>query len=199
MIAGILEDTTGAPRGRARISDVVGGVSDGPPRDRPPPTARFSIDRLPARPVAASTSSIRRIRPTTWRSSPRRTTSPGHGSRLALGGGVEGAPCLDAASGAPIPRRDPRRVRPGQRARRGVDRQGPGRWKLGPLKPGHWKIAIKLPGYPRAGPRARTSRSRTRRGGTSVRDIRIEARRRGALIGRHGARCPAVSAPPLHT
>ena len=176
MVAGILEDATGAAVAGAHL-DVVGGVSDGR-HAIAAADGTFSIDLLPAgrlrlhiehpayppddvEVVAASDNQARaRL-------------------RLPLGGGVEGA-LLDAASGAPIPSVTLAAAGPANAlAEASTDKAG--RWKLGPLKPGRWKIAIKLPGYIAQVRELDVPVAHTP-GGTSVRDIRIELAR-GALIG----------------
>ncbi|HEU4732131.1 MAG TPA: carboxypeptidase-like regulatory domain-containing protein [Kofleriaceae bacterium] len=176
IVAGILEDATGAPVGGAHI-DVVGGVSDG----RHAVVAAdgtFSIDLLPAGhlrlhiehpayppddvDVVASSDNQARAR-----------------LRLPLGGGVEGA-LLDEASGAPIPSVTLAASGPGNAlAEASTDKTG--RWKLGPLKPGRWKIAIKQPGYLAQVRELDVPVARTP-GATSVRDVRLELAR-GSLLG----------------
>jgi hypothetical protein len=175
-IAGILEDTTGAPVAGAHL-DVIGGVGDG----RHTVTASdgtFSINMLPAGhlrlhiehplyppddvDVVAAVADQPRAR-----------------LHLPLGGGVEGA-LLDAASGAPLPSVSLAAAGPASSlAEASTDKAG--RWKLGPLRPGRWKLTIKLPGY-LAHTRELDVPVAITPGGTSVRDIRIDLAR-GSLLG----------------
>jgi uncharacterized GH25 family protein len=175
-VAGILEDTTGAPVAGAQL-EVVGGAGDGR-RAIVAADGTFSIGLLPAGrlhlhiehpayppddvEVVAAADNQARAR-----------------LRLALGGGVEGA-LLDAASGAPIPSVTLAASGPANvLAEASTDKAG--RWKLGPLKPGRWKIAVKQPGYLAQLRELDVPVAHTP-GGTSVRDIRIDLAR-GALVG----------------
>ena len=176
LVAGILEDATGAAVGGAQL-EVVGGVGDGR-RAVAAADGTFTLDLLPAgrlrlhieHPayppddvdvVAAS-------------GNPARTRL-----RLPLGGGVEGA-LLDAASGAPLASVTLAAAGPGN-ALADASTDSAGRWKLGPLKPGRWRIAIKQPGYLTLSRELDVPVAHVP-GGTSVRDIRLELAR-GALIG----------------
>jgi hypothetical protein len=176
MVAGILEDATGAAVGGAQL-DVIGGAGDGR-HQTSAADGTFSIDRLPAghlrlhiehpayppddADVVAATDNPARLR-----------------LRLALGGGVEGA-LLDGSSGAPIPSAILTASGPANALAEASTDQA-GRWKLAPLRPGRWRIAIKLPGY-LAPSREIDVPVASVPGGTSVRDVRIELAR-GALIG----------------
>jgi carboxypeptidase family protein len=176
IVAGILEDATGAAVAGAHL-DVVGGVGDGR-HAIVAADGTFSIDLLPAGrlrlhaehpayppddfEVVAAADNQARVR-----------------LHLALGGGVEGA-LLDASSGAPIPSVTLAASGPANAlAEASTDKVG--RWKLGPLKPGRWKIVVKQPGYLAQVRELDVPVAHTP-GGTSVRDIRIELAR-GALVG----------------
>ena len=176
VVAGILEDDTGAAVGGAQL-DVVGGVGDGR-HATAADDGTFSIDRLPAGhvhlhiahpayppddvDVVAAADNQARLR-----------------LHLALGGGVEGV-LLDASSGAAIPSVSLAASGPAS-ALSEASTDTSGRWKLGPLKPGRWKLAIKLPGYLAQMRELDVPVAHTP-GSTSVRDIRIELAR-GALLG----------------
>jgi Carboxypeptidase regulatory-like domain len=175
MIAGTVDDVTGAPVVGAQLEVVVGAegrravaASDG----------TFSIDMLPAGHLrlrvehpaypaqevdaVASSDNAARLR-----------------IRLALGGAVEGA-LLDGASGAPLSSVTLTGIGPsGATAEASTDKVG--RWKLGPLKPGHWKISVALAGYLPVAREVDVPAS-SAPGATSVRDVRIDLPR-GALVG----------------
>ncbi|HEX2690028.1 MAG TPA: carboxypeptidase-like regulatory domain-containing protein [Kofleriaceae bacterium] len=176
MVAGILEDTTGAAVAGAHL-DVVGGASDGR-HAIAAADGTFSIDRLPAGrlrlhiehpayppddvEVVAAADNQARAR-----------------LRIPLGGGIEGA-LLDAASGAPLPSITLTASGPANAlAEASTDKAG--RWKLGSLKPGRWKILVKQPGY-LAQVRELDVPAAHAPGGTSVRDVHIDLAR-GALVG----------------
>jgi hypothetical protein len=176
VVAGILEDATGAAVAGAQL-DVVGGVGDGR-RAIAAADGTFSIDRLPAGPlhlhiahpaypsddveVIAGADNQARIR-----------------LHLALGGGIEGV-LLDASSGAAIPSVSLAASGPANALAEASTDQA-GRWKLGPVKPGRWRVVVKLPGYLAQTRELDVPVAHTP-GGTSVRDIRIELAR-GALLG----------------
>ena len=176
MVAGILEDATGAAVRGAQL-EVVGGVGDGR-RAIAAADGTFALDLLPAGRLRLHIEHPayppEDVDVVAAAGNPARTRL-----RLPLGGGVEGA-LLDAASGAPIASVSLAATGPGNALAEGsTDRAG--RWKLGPLTPGRWRIAVKQPGY----------LTQTREldvpvahvpGGTSVHDIRLELAR-GALLG----------------
>ena len=175
ILAGTLDDVTGAPIAGATI-EIVGGGGEG----RTGTTGAdgtFAIDMLPKGKL--------RVRVTHPDYPPDEldatASSTGVRSRLrlALGGQIEGV-LLDGASGAPV-------------AGMTVDGKGPGAataeatsdakglWKLGPLRPGKWKLEVKLPGFLAQTRDVDVPVSRAP-GATSVRDVRIDLER-GALVG----------------
>jgi hypothetical protein len=176
VVAGILEDATGAPIGGAHL-DVVGGSGDG----RHAVVAAdgtFSIDLLPAGHLRLHAEHPS-YPPDDFDVVAGSVNQPRVRLRLPLGGGVEGA-LLDAASGAPIPSATLAAAGPASAlAEASTDKAG--RWKLSPLKPGRWKITIKLPGY-LAQVREIDVPAAHAPGGTSVRDVRIDLPR-GSLLG----------------
>ncbi|HEU0036842.1 MAG TPA: carboxypeptidase-like regulatory domain-containing protein [Kofleriaceae bacterium] len=178
MIAGTLDDETGAPVPGASIevSNTAGQAigrtavvaADG----------TFVIDNLPAGPL--------RLR-VTHPDYPPADLSATAGARdaakvrlrIPLGGAVEGI-VLDAASGAPVPSLVISGYGPlGASADATTDPAG--RWKLGPIRAGRWKLAIEQPGYLPASRELDVSAARSP-GAATVRDIRFELAR-GALVG----------------
>lgn len=170
MIAGILEDETGAPVKGAQLE--IGDrhaivAADG----------TFTVDLLPRG------HQVMRVQHPDY---PPAELDVVAGDRdqhvrlkLALGGAIEGA-LLEQASGAPITGVSINGVGPhgaGQEA----TTDGKGRWKLGPLVPGHWKLSIKLPGYLPLAYETDVAAAHAP-GGTTVRDVRLELAR-GALVG----------------
>ena len=176
IVAGILEDATGAPVGGAHL-DVVGGAGDGR-HAIVAADGTFSIDLLPAGRIHLH------IEHPAYPSDDVEVVAAADNQararlRLALGGGIEGA-LLDASSGAPIPSVTLAASGPAQAlAEASTDKDG--RWKLGPLKPGRWKIAVKQPGYLTQVRELDVPVAHSP-GGTSVRDVHIDLAR-GALIG----------------
>jgi len=175
ILAGTLDDVTGAPIAGATI-EIVGGGGEG----RTGTTAAdgtFTIDMLPKGKL--------RVRvthpdyPADELDATASTTGVRSRLRLALGGQIEGV-LLDGASGAPV-------------AGMTVDGKGPGGataeatsdvkglWKLGPLRPGKWRLEVKLPGFLTQSRDVDVPVSRAP-GATSVRDLRIDLER-GALVG----------------
>jgi Carboxypeptidase regulatory-like domain len=176
VVAGILEDATGAVVAGANL-DIVGGPSDGR-HAAVAADGTFSIDRLPVGRVrlhvehpAYPPEDFEVVAATGQQARER--------LRLPLGGAVEGA-LLDATSGAPMASVSLAAAGPGSSlAETSTDKAG--RWKLGPLKRGRWRITVRLPGYLAASrdldvPVAHAP------GGVSVRDVRIDLAR-GSLIG----------------
>lgn len=176
IVAGILEDTMGAPVAGAQL-EVVGGVSDGR-RAIAAADGTFSIDRLPAGRLrlhiehpAYPPDDVEVVAADDRQARAR--------LRLALGGSVEGV-LLDATSGAPLPSVTLAAAGPAAAlAEASTDKSG--RWKLGPLKPGRWKISLKQPGYLAQVLELEVPVAHVP-GGTAVRDVRIELAR-GALLG----------------
>jgi Carboxypeptidase regulatory-like domain len=176
MVAGILEDATGAAVSGAQL-EVVGGVGDGR-RAVAAADGTFALDLLPAGRlrlhIAHPAYPPDDVDVVAASGNPARTRL-----RLPLGGGVEGA-LLDAASGAPIASVTLAAAGPGNAlADASTDRAG--HWKLGPLTPGRWRIAVKQPGYLTQIRELDVPVAHVP-GGTSVRDIRLELAR-GALLG----------------
>ncbi|MBL0213172.1 MAG: carboxypeptidase regulatory-like domain-containing protein [Myxococcales bacterium] len=175
VLAGTLDDTSGAPVAAATI-EVIGGSADG--RHAVVGTdGTFSLDQLPVGPLKI------RIRHPDY---PTRdldvVASDGKQRvrlRLPLGGAIEGA-VIEASSGAPLTSIVVGATGPaGTTAEATTDKVG--RFKLGPLDPGAWKLALKLPGYLPTTRSVDVTAARTP-GGTTVRDVRIELAR-GALVG----------------
>jgi hypothetical protein len=175
VLAGTLDDTSGAPVSAATI-EVVGGSADG----RSTVVSNdgtFSIDQLPAGPIKI------RVRHPDYPTTDLETAASDGKThvrlRLPLGGAIEGA-VIEATSAAPLTSilvtgTGPR----GTIAEATTDKNG--RFKLGPIEPGAWKLAVKLPGF-LPGSRALDVAASRAPGATTVRDVRIELQR-GALIG----------------
>jgi hypothetical protein len=175
ILAGTLEDVTGAPVAGAHL-EVIGGGGEG----RHAIVAvdgTFSIEMLPPGPL--------RVRvehpayPVDELDAVASTAGEHVHLRLPLGGGIEGA-VVDNASSAPIAGIAITAAGPGNATAEAMTDKD-GRWKLGPLKPGHWKIEVKQPGYLAQARELDAPAARTP-GATSVRDVRIDLAR-GALLG----------------
>jgi carboxypeptidase family protein len=175
ILAGALDDTTGAPVSGARI-EVVGGAADG--RGTVSATdGGFTLDMLPRGHLRV------RLSHPDYPTDEVDTTASSNGDhvhlRLALGGAVEGA-LLDAVSGDPIASVTITGAGPGgATAETTTDKAG--HYKLGPLRIGHWKLEVHLPGY-LAQSRELDVPASHAPGATSVRDVRIDLAR-GALLG----------------
>ena len=185
VLAGTLDDTSGASVAGARI-EIVGGSADG----RGTVSANdgtFSLDMLPAGHLRVRVSHP--DYPTDELDAVASATGEKVHLRLALGGAAEGV-LLDASSGAALASVTLTGAGPGgATAETSTDKDG--HWKLGPLRPGHWKAEVHLPGYLPASRELDVPVSHAP-GATSVRDIRIDLAR-GALLGgtvrdSHGSR-----------
>jgi hypothetical protein len=176
VLAGTLDDTTGAPVAGAHL-EVVGGAAEGR-QATVAADGTFSIDMLPAGhlrvrivhpaypvkevDVVASTGGKERVR-----------------LRLGVGGAIEGA-VLDGTSGTALTSITIAGAGPGGATIESTSDKA-GRWKLGPLEPGRWKLSVELPGYLPLSREVEVAAARLP-GATSVRDIRLELAR-GALVG----------------
>ena len=178
VIAGILDDETGAAVAGARLEIAGAGGLDGGRRAIVAPDGTFTLDLLPRGHL--------RLRvehpdypPQDFDVVAGEERDAHLRLKLALGGAVEGA-LLDAATGAPITGVAITGSGPASAsAEATTDKLG--RWKLGPLRPGHWKLAVKLPGYLPLASEHDVPVSRVP-GATSVRDVRLELAR-GAMVG----------------
>ena len=175
VLAGTLDDTSGAPVTAATI-EVIGGSADG--RHAVVGTdGTFSLDQLPVGALKI------RIRHPDY---PTRdldvVASDGKERvrlRLPLGGAIEGA-VIEASSGSPLTSILVTAAGPaGATAEATTDKVG--RFKLGPLDPGAWKLVLRLPGYLPASRSVEVTAARLP-GGITVRDVRLELAR-GALVG----------------
>ncbi len=175
VIAGILDDETGAAVGGAHLEIVMGMEGR---HAIVAPDGTFSLDLLPRGhlrlrvehpeyPPAEFDVVAGEERDTHLR------------LRLPLGGAVEGA-LLEAASGSPLTGIAITGAGPGSTTSEATTDKN-GRWKLGPLRPGHWKLGVKLPGYLPLDYETDVPVARVP-GGTSVRDVRLELAR-GAMVG----------------
>ncbi len=175
ILAGTLDDTSGAPVGGARI-EVAGGPADG----RGTVTANdgtFTLDMLPRGHLRV------RVSHPDYPSDELDAVASSAGDhvhlRLALGGAAEGV-LLDGVSGGPLASVTVTGVGPqGATAETATDKIG--HWKLGPLRTGHWKLDVKLPGYLEAQREVDVPAAHAP-GAASVRDVRIDLAR-GALLG----------------
>ncbi|MBS1117855.1 MAG: hypothetical protein H6Q90_83 [Deltaproteobacteria bacterium] len=193
VLAGTLDDTSGAPVSGAQIEVIGGNPAGAPVGGRSPGViggagegrraivavdGTFAIDMLPAGPL--------RVRVTHPDYPPVELDSVASSGdrakvrlRLALGGAVEGV-LLDDASGSPLAGMVISAYGPaGSTADTTTDPAG--RWKLGPLRPGHWRLAVEQPGYLPMTRELEVPAARAP-GATSVHDIRIDLAR-GALVG----------------
>ena len=176
VLAGTLDDATGAPVGGAQI-EVISGAGGGRVAVVNP-DGTFSLDHLPAGPLRV------------------RVTHPGYPIaeldakaapldrekvrlRLPLGGAVEGV-ILDGTTGAPLGGQVITAYGPSG-ATADATSEANGRWKLGPLRPGAWKLSIEQPGYLAVSRELTVPASRAP-GETSVFDIRFDLMK-GALLG----------------
>ncbi|MBL9014543.1 MAG: carboxypeptidase regulatory-like domain-containing protein, partial [Myxococcales bacterium] len=175
VLAGTLDDTSGAPVAAAMI-EVVGGSADGR-TGVVGSDGTFSIDQLPAGALTI------RIRHPDYPTKELEVTA-GDGRqrvrlRLPLGGSVEGA-AIEEASAAPLASVTITAAGPGgATAEATTDRLG--RFRLGPLAPGAWKLALRLAGFLPVSRAVDVTAGRTP-GQTTVRDIRLELAR-GATVG----------------
>jgi len=175
MIAGTLDDATGAPVGNAHV-EVISGAPEGR-HAIVADDGTFAIELLPAGTVRLAIT-----HPAYPRYEVDAVANDGKTRarlRLPLGGIVEGA-LLDAA-GTPLPNIAIEGSGPGTAvADAASDAQG--RWKLGPVIPGSWKLVVKVPGFL---PLSRTVVVPASRapGETSVRDIRLDLARSAVLGG----------------
>ena len=175
VIAGILDDDTGAAVGGAHLEIVMGMEGR---HAIVAPDGTFAIDLLPrghlrlraehpSYPPAEFDVVAGEERDTHLR------------LRLPLGGAIEGA-LLEASSGSPLAGIAITGTGPGGASSETTTDKS-GRWKLGPLRPGRWKLAVKLPGYLPLAHEADVPVARVP-GATSVRDVRLELAR-GAMVG----------------
>ncbi|MGN6108994.1 MAG: carboxypeptidase regulatory-like domain-containing protein, partial [Kofleriaceae bacterium] len=175
ILAGTLDDATGAPVAAAQI-EIIGGAGEGR-HAVVSADGTFSIDQLPEGPLRV------RIRhpdyPTTELAAEASTGGRERVRlRLALGGAAEGV-LLDGG-GAPLAGVAITAEGPGRAGAEATTDKG-GMWRLGPLRPGRWKVRVKLPGYlPLV--RELDVAAASSPGATSVRDIRLDLAR-GALVG----------------
>jgi hypothetical protein len=173
MLAGTLDDTSGAPVAAATI-EIVGGSADGR-RAVVGVDGTFSIDQLPAGPV--------QLRISHPDYPPHQLTAIAGAERVRLrlpvGGGIDGA-VIEAASGSPITSIVISGSGPaGATAEGTTDKLG--RYKMGALAAGLWKLTVKIPGYlPTT--RALDVLAANVPGVMTVHDVRIELQR-GALLG----------------
>jgi hypothetical protein len=176
VLAGTLDDATGAPVPGALV-EILSGGGEG----RQAVVGRdgtFSIDML-----AAGRLRVRVSHPDYPTVELEAQASP-HGRekvrlRLPLGGAIEGA-LLDDHSGAPLPGVIVSGSGPGG-ATADITSDPAGRWKLGPLRPGRWQLAIEHAGYLPVTRELEVPPARVP-GATSVRDVRIDLAR-GAIVG----------------
>jgi protocatechuate 3,4-dioxygenase beta subunit len=175
ILAGTLDDATGAPIPAARI-EVVGGAADG----RGVVVAAdgtFTLDMLPRGHLRVRVSHP--DYPTDELDAVASSTGERVRLRLALGGAVEGA-LVDAGTGDPLASLTITGTGPaGATAETSTDKAG--RYRLGPLRPGRWKLEVHQPGY-LATARALDVPASHAPGIASVRDVRIDLAR-GALLG----------------
>jgi len=175
ILAGALDDTSGAPIGGARI-EVAGGPADG----RGTVTANdgtFTLDMLPRGHLRV------RVSHPDYPADELDAVASSSGEHvhlhLPLGGAAEGV-LLDSVSGGPLASVTVTGAGPaGATAETSTDKSG--QWKLGPLRVGHWKLDVKLPGYLEAQRDVDVPAAHAP-GAASVRDIRIDLAR-GALLG----------------
>lgn len=175
IVAGTLDDTTGAPVSGAQI-EVVGGAADGR-RATVAADGTFSIDMLPAGTLRI------RIQHPEYPTEEQDVTAASRDAarlrlRLAIGGGAEGV-LLDVGGGALASVTIEASGPGGTTMETSTDKTG--KWKLSPLKPGTWKLSVKQAGYL---PLARSIEVAAARvpGGITVRDVRLELVL-GALVG----------------
>jgi hypothetical protein len=175
VLAGTLDDATGAAVGGAQL-EVVAGAGQGR-SVVVAPDGTFSLDMLPRGRLRVRVSHP--AYPTEELEAVASSTGERVRLRLPLGGQVEGV-LIDASSGAPLAGMtiDARGVR-GATAEAVTDDKG--LWKLGPVRPGSWRLSVKLPGYLPTARELDVPVSRAP-GATSVRDIHLELER-GALLG----------------
>jgi protocatechuate 3,4-dioxygenase beta subunit len=175
VLAGTVDDTSGAPVAGARL-EVVGGTADG----RGTVVGNdgtFTLDMLPSGHLRVRVSHP--DYPTEELDTVASATGEHVRLHLALGGAAEGV-LLDASGGASLASVTITGAGPGgATAETSTDKDG--HWKLGPLRPGHWKVEVHLPGYLPASREIDVPASHAP-GATSVRDIRIDLAR-GALLG----------------
>ena len=175
VLAGTLDDTSGAPVAAATI-EVIGGSADGR-AGVVGSDGTFSIDQLPAGALKI------RIRHPDYPTKEIEVTATDGRQRvrlrLPLGGSVEGA-AIEEASGAPVPSATITAAGPGgASAEATTDRSG--RFVLGPLEAGAWRLSLKLAGFLPASRSVDVTAGRTP-GQVTVRDIRLELAR-GATVG----------------
>lgn len=175
MIAGTLDDTSGAPAAAATI-EIVGGSADGR-AGVVGADGTFSIDQLPAGPLK-----IRIRHPDYPTKEMEVVASDGRQRlrlRLPLGGSIEGA-VIEEGNAAPLAGVTVAGSGPaGASAEAVTDKLG--RFKLGPLEVGAWKLAVKLAGFLPASRAVDVIAGRTP-GQSTVRDIRFDMLR-GATVG----------------
>ncbi len=176
VLAGTLDDTSGAPVGGAQI-EVVAGAGGGRIAVVNP-DGTFSIDRLPAGPLR-----VRITHPSYPIVELDAKAAPADREkvrlRLPLGGAVEGV-VLDGMTGAPLGGQVINGYGPSG-ATADTTSEANGRWKLGPLRPGAWKLTIEQPGYLAISHEVTVPASRAP-GATSVFDLRFDLAK-GALLG----------------
>lgn len=175
VLAGTLDDTSGAPVAAATI-EIIGGSADGR-AGVVGADGTFSIDQLPAGALK-----IRIRHPDYPTKEMEVTASDGRERvrlRLPLGGAVEGA-VIEETSAAPVAGVTVTGAGPGgATAEATTDKLG--RWKLGPLEAGAWKLAVKIAGFLPVSRAVDVAAGRTP-GQATLRDIRIELAR-GATVG----------------
>ena len=175
VLAGTVDDTSGAPVAAATI-EIVGGSADGR-AGVVGADGTFSIDQLPAGALKI------RIRHPDYPTKEMEVAATNGGARvrlrLPLGGSVEGA-AIEETSAAPLASATITATGPGgATAEATTDKAG--RFKLGPLEAGAWKLTLKIAGFVPASRRVDVTAGRTP-GQATVRDIRLELAR-GATVG----------------
>jgi hypothetical protein len=176
VLAGTLDDATGAPVAAAQI-EVISGAGGGR-HAVVNGDGTFSIDMLPVGALR-----VRVTHPQYPAVELDATASKGDRAkvrlRLPLGGAVEGV-LLDGTNGSPLAGVVINAYGPNG-ATADATSETTGHWKLGPLRPGRWKLVIEQPGYLVTSRELEVPVSRAP-GATSVHDIRFDLAK-GAMVG----------------